>query len=245
MQNENHNNGMPGKKPWMKILVPLVIISLIVGLWFVKSGMDKKPSPETAAQVQETQKDDTSMADRSNAMKKTEEQETKTVDEKAQEGSAEGAENKAADTKKEAVEANKPDFSFQFTKALDFKALAKHGLPVIADYGAEGCQPCRKMAPDLKKVHKAMEGKAFIKYADVWQNQESADNVPVRVTPTQVFFNADGSPFVPSEKLAKEIYFQNYNLKETGEHALTVHEGILTEAQMLSILKEMGVNIND
>lgn len=245
MQNENHNNEMPRRKSWMKILVPLVIISLITGLWFVKSGMDKKPSPETAAQVQEAQKDDTSMADSSNAMKNTEEQDAKAADEKTQEGSVEETEKEAAEPKKEVGEVGKPDFSFQFTEALDFKGLAKHGLPVIADYGAEGCYPCRKMAPDLKKVHKAMEGKAFIKYADVWQNQESADNVPVRVTPTQVFFNADGSPFVPSEKLAKEIYFQNYNLKETGEHALTVHEGILTEAQMLSILKEMGVNIND
>ena len=61
------------------------------------------------------------------------------------------------------------------------------------------------MAPVLKNLNAEMHGKAFIKFDDVWKYYEAAANVPVQVIPTQVFFNADGTPFVPSDELAKEI----------------------------------------
>lgn len=65
--------------------------------------------------------------------------------------------------------------------------------------------------------------------------------IPVQVIPTQVLFNADGTPFVPSDELAKEIQFDMYSHKESGEYIFTVHQGGLTEEQMWAILKEMGV----
>lgn len=133
------------------------------------------------------------------------------------------------------------DFSLNATKEIDFDALSEYGLPVIADYGADSCIPCKEMAPVLKKLNTEMQGKAFIKFVDVWQYYEAADNVPVQVIPTQVFFNADGTPFVPSDELAKEIQFDMYSDKTTDEHTFTVHQGGLTEEQMRAILKEMGV----
>ncbi len=133
------------------------------------------------------------------------------------------------------------DFSLNVTKEIDFKALSEYGLPIIADYGADSCIPCKQMAPVLKTLNAEMQGKAFIKFVDVWKYYEAAANVPVQVIPTQVFFNADGTPFVPSDKLAKEIQFDMYSDKSTGKHTFTVHQGGLTEAQMRAILKEMGV----
>ncbi len=133
------------------------------------------------------------------------------------------------------------DFSLNATEQIDFVALSEYGLPVIADYGADSCIPCKQMAPVLKKLNAEMQGKAFIKFVDVWQYYDAAANVPVQVIPTQVFFNADGTPFVPSDALAKEIQFDMYSDKTTGEHTFTVHQGGLTEEQMRAILKEMGV----
>ncbi len=133
------------------------------------------------------------------------------------------------------------DFSLNATKEIDFKALSEYGLPIIADYGADSCIPCKQMAPVLKTLNAEMQGKAFIKFVDVWKYYEAAANVPVQVIPTQVFFNADGTPFVPSDKLAKEIQFDMYSHKDTGERIFTVHQGGLTEEQMRAILKEMGV----
>ncbi|MBQ7964871.1 MAG: thioredoxin family protein [Ruminococcus sp.] len=133
------------------------------------------------------------------------------------------------------------DFSLIATKQINFEELAEYGLPVIADYGADSCIPCKQMAPVLKKLNTEMYGKAFIKFVDVWQYNEASSNVPVQVIPTQVLFNADGTPFVPSDELAKEIKFDMYSDKTSGKHIFTVHQGGLTEEQMRTILAEMGV----
>lgn len=133
------------------------------------------------------------------------------------------------------------DFSLRETEAVDFEALSEYGLPIIVDYGADTCIPCKEMAPVLEKANKEFQGKAFIKFVNVWDYPDAANNVPVQVIPTQVFFNADGTPFVPSDELSKKIQFDMYSHKNTGEHIFTVHQGGLTEEQMWAILKEMGV----
>lgn len=42
--------------------------------------------------------------------------------------------------------------------------------------------------------------------------------VPIQVIPTQVLFNADGTPFVPSDELAQKIQFDMYSSRDTEEH---------------------------
>lgn len=97
------------------------------------------------------------------------------------------------------------------------------------------------MAPVLKTLNEEMQGKAFIKFVDVWQYPDAAANAPVQVIPTQVMFNADGTPFVPSDELAAQVQFTMYSHRDTDEHIFTVHQGGLTEEQMRLILAEMGV----
>ena len=133
------------------------------------------------------------------------------------------------------------DFSLRETEAIDFEALSAYELPIIIDYGADSCIPCKQMAPVLEKANKEFYGKAFVKFINVWDYPDAANNVPVQVIPTQVLFNADGTPFVPSEELAKKIQFDMYSHRDTGEHIFTVHQGGLTEEQMWEILKELGV----
>ena len=133
------------------------------------------------------------------------------------------------------------DFSLRMTETVDFEALSAYGLPIIVDYGADSCIPCKQMAPVLEKTNEEFQGKAFVKFINVWDYPDAANNVPVQVIPTQVLFNADGTPFIPSDELAKEIQFDMYSHKDTGEHIFTVHQGGLTEEQMWKILKEMGV----
>lgn len=133
------------------------------------------------------------------------------------------------------------DFSLNVASAIDFEVLSEYGLPIIADYGSDSCIPCQQMAPALKTLNDEMAGKAFIKFVDVWEYADAANNVPIQVIPTQVIFNADGTPFVPSDELAAEIEFIMYSSRETDEHVFTVHQGGITEEDMRKILKEMGV----
>ena len=133
------------------------------------------------------------------------------------------------------------DFNLRSTTAINFEELSKYGLPIIVDYGADTCIPCKAMAPVLEKANKDFAGKAFVKFINVWDYPDAANNVPVQLIPTQVIFEADGKPFVPSDALAAEIELTMYSDKTTGEHIFTVHQGGLTEEEMWAILAEMGV----
>jgi Thioredoxin domain-containing protein len=125
--------------------------------------------------------------------------------------------------------------------SVDLDEIKAYGLPFVIDFGSDSCMPCREMAPVLETLHEAWQGKAIVHFVDVWKNTTAANNFPVSVIPTQVFFNADGTPFVPSDELAQEIEFTLYSSKDTNEHIYTVHQGGVTEGQMRKIFAEMGV----
>ncbi len=126
-------------------------------------------------------------------------------------------------------------------QSIDLETLYTHELPIIIDFGADECVPCVEMAPVLQTLNANLQGQAIIKFVDVWKNPDAADGFPLQVIPTQVIINADGTPYLPSEELAEEIGFTMYERKQTGEHVYTVHQGGLTEEQMLAILADMGV----
>ncbi|MDF2822548.1 MAG: Thioredoxin [Clostridiales bacterium] len=91
--------------------------------------------------------------------------------------------------------------------SVDLGEIKSYGLPFVIDFGSDSCQPCKEMAPVLETLHEDFQGKAIIHFVDVWKNTTAANNFPVSVIPTQVFYNADGTPFVPSDELAYEIDF--------------------------------------
>lgn len=132
------------------------------------------------------------------------------------------------------------DFELHVTENLDLEALKAYELPIIIDFGADSCIPCKEMAPVLEKLNEALRGKVIVKFVDVWKYQELAQNFPIEVIPTQFFFDAQGNPYVPSEDNAAN--FQMYSLKETNEHIYTAHQGGMTEEQIRGILKEMGID---
>lgn len=126
-------------------------------------------------------------------------------------------------------------------KVADLEKLKSSGLPTMIDFGAESCGPCKKMAPILEKLYEEWKGKAVIQFMDVWTYQEGISDFPLQVIPTQFFFDDDGSPFIPSEKLQEEMDFIMYQTKETGEHVFTAHQGTVTEEQVRKIFEEMGI----
>ena len=122
---------------------------------------------------------------------------------------------------------------------INMEEIESSEIPVMLDFGAEECGPCQQMKPALESVNKKMQGKAVVQYIDAWEYPEQTADFPIQVVPTQVFYLPGGKPYVPSEDI--QIYFKMYALSDTGEHVLTVHEGILTEEEMLMILEDMGV----
>jgi thioredoxin 1 len=132
-----------------------------------------------------------------------------------------------------------PDFAINVTEPLDLEQLKSYELPILLDFGADSCPPCRKLAPVIKKLHKELQGKAIIKYMDVWEFPQLAEGYPISVIPTLMFFDKDGNPYVPADPEASRMIL--YTTKDTGEHVFTVYEGVMSEKEILAILVEMGM----
>jgi Thioredoxin domain-containing protein len=132
------------------------------------------------------------------------------------------------------------DFPLKIT-AAHLDEIKAYGVPTVIDFGSDSCIPCKEMAPVLETLNAEMQGKAAVQFMDVWVYDEGLEDFPIQLIPTQVFFNAEGKPFEPSEELASQIPFTIYSYRDTGEIAFTVHQGGITEADMRLILAEMGV----
>lgn len=131
------------------------------------------------------------------------------------------------------------DGPLNLTGPFDLAELRSAGVPVIIDFGADSCIPCKEMAPVLVALHGELKGKAIIRFVDVWKYRDLAEGIPLQVIPTQVFFDAMGKPFTASDKL--QIAMTQYSTRDTNEHVFTTHEGGITKDQLLSVLYEMGM----
>lgn len=126
---------------------------------------------------------------------------------------------------------------------FDMDAFLEPGLPLMLDMGSASCGPCLQMKPDLEAFYEESYGKVSVRYADIWADPALSGGLPAYAVPVQYFFNSDGSPYVPSEEILSSIGFSLYSLKDSGEHVLTGHYGILSKEQMYAIFRDMGVEL--
>jgi thioredoxin 1 len=69
-----------------------------------------------------------------------------------------------------------------------FNELINSNQPVLVDFYADWCAPCRMMAPILKQVASDLEGKVKVLKVDVDKNRETAAKYNIRSIPTLILF---------------------------------------------------------
>ena len=74
------------------------------------------------------------------------------------------------------------------TKTLEADVL-NATLPVLVDFHAEWCQPCKNVAPILDEIAVDFAGKLTVLKLDVDANQETAAAYGVRSIPTVLLFD--------------------------------------------------------
>lgn len=75
-------------------------------------------------------------------------------------------------------------------KKSSFNEIIKNSdVPVLVDFFAEWCGPCKMMAPMLAQFAKDMEGKVKVLKVDVDRNKMASAKYQIQAVPTMILFH--------------------------------------------------------
>ena len=78
--------------------------------------------------------------------------------------------------------------ALEITDANFEEVVLKSSQPVLVDFWAEWCGPCRMLGPIIEELSSDYDGKAVIGKVDVDNNQQYAAQFGVRNIPTVLIF---------------------------------------------------------
>ena len=71
--------------------------------------------------------------------------------------------------------------------------VLKSELPVLVDFWADWCQPCKMIAPIVDELSEEYDGRVKFMKVDVDSNPQAPTNLGIRSIPTLIVFK-DGQP---------------------------------------------------
>ena len=94
---------------------------------------------------------------------------------------------------------------------LNFNEIMASGLPVMIDFGATWCGPCKALAPRVEEIAAEYEGKAIVGTADVDECSDLAAQFRIRNVPTVLFFKGGEVKDKSVGLVAKETLAEKLN----------------------------------
>ncbi len=105
-------------------------------------------------------------------------------------------------------------YDLRNTERLEFKG----DRPVVVDFYATWCGPCKQMAPILEEMAQEFAGQVDVYKVDIDQNRNLAGMIGIQSIPTFLFINAEGEPKLTvggMEKAQFKKLFKEIVTKET------------------------------
>jgi len=97
-------------------------------------------------------------------------------------------------------------FNYEVNKEWKFEGK----LPVIIDFYADWCGPCKQLSPRIEEIAKEYAGKVIVYKVDTDKERELAQALGIQSLPTLLFIPMKGQPqatmgAVPKETLVKAV----------------------------------------
>ena len=101
--------------------------------------------------------------------------------------------------------------AFEFTDDNFQDEALNESMPVVVDFWATWCGPCRMIAPIIEDLAGEFEGKAKIGKLDVDENQQTAIKFGVRSIPTVLILKGGEVKDTIIGAVSKETFVQKIN----------------------------------
>lgn len=119
------------------------------------------------------------------------------------------------------------------------REILQSELPVLVEFGADWCGPCKVVAPELEALARELSGKAKIVTVDIDRSQLLARELGVQSVPTFVVFH-QGRPVGGRVGALKRA-----QLRELLEPVLPRAAGALKPEEVLQLLKQRRISLVD
>ncbi len=92
----------------------------------------------------------------------------------------------------------------------NFDEIINNDIPVLVDFSAEWCAPCKMLAPVLEQLKRKMGEKIRILKVDIEKNRDLAMKYNIRSVPTMILFRNNsvkwsGAGVMSAEQLERAV----------------------------------------